>query len=158
MSTREGDRILRRPVLDRLLQTGEPEPRTWPDSVRALKSSLLRDIDWLLNTRRISEPAPSALAELQQSVYHYGLPDVTSLSADSAETRRILMHQVEDCLRLFEPRLTAVRVSESEVRTSTARQLRFVVEGMLDLDPVPEPIVFDTVLDAGNGRFNISGS
>jgi type VI secretion system protein ImpF len=145
-------------MLDRLLQTGEPEPRTWSESVRALKASLMRDIDWLLNTRRIAEPAPQALVELNQSVYHYGLPDVTSLSADSMETRRLLLRQVEDCLRQFEPRLASVRVSEAEAKNESARQLRFIVEGMLQLDPVPEPIVFDTVLDSSSGHFNVSGS
>jgi type VI secretion system protein ImpF len=145
-------------MLDRLLQTGEPEPRTWSDSVRALKSSLMRDIDWLLNTRRIAEPAPLALAELNQSVYHYGLPDVTSLSADSMETRRLLLRQVEECLRQFEPRLSSVRVSEAESKSGSSRQLRFIVEGMLQLDPVPEPIVFDTVLDSSSGHFNVAGS
>jgi type VI secretion system protein ImpF len=145
-------------MLDRLLQTGEPEPRTWSESVRALKASLMRDIDWLLNTRRIADTAPASLAELRQSVYHYGLPDVTSLSADSTETKRLLMRQVEECLRQFEPRLTSVRVSEAESRAGSARQLRFVVEGILQLDPVPEPVVFDTVLDSSSGRFNVSGS
>jgi type VI secretion system protein ImpF len=145
-------------MLDRLLQTGEPEPRTWSESVRALKASLMRDIDWLLNTRRIADTAPASLAELRQSVYHYGLPDVTSLSADSTETKRLLMRQVEECLRQFEPRLTSVRVSEAESGAGSARQLRFVVEGILQLDPVPEPVVFDTVLDSSSGRFNVSGS
>lgn len=155
---KETERVLRRPMLDRLLQTGEPEPRTWSESVRALKASLMRDIDWLLNTRRIAEPAPQALVELCQSVYHYGLPDVTSLSADSMETRRLLLRQVEECLRQFEPRLASVRVSEAESKNESSRQLRFVVEGMLQLDPVPEPIVFDTVLDSSSGHFNVSGS
>jgi hypothetical protein len=29
---------------------------------------------------------------------------------------------------------------------------------MLQLDPIPEPIVFDTVLDSSSGHFNVSGS
>jgi type VI secretion system protein ImpF len=74
------------------------------------------------------------------------------------ETRRLVMRQVEECLRQFEPRLTAVRVSEAEVKVESARQLRFVVEGMLQLDPIPEPIVFDTVLDSSSGRFSVAGS
>jgi type VI secretion system protein ImpF len=154
---REPERLVRRPVLDRLLQTGEPEPRTWAESVRALKASLLRDVDWLLNTRRIAEPAPAALVELNRSVYHYGLADVSSLSADAAETRRELLRRVEECLRQFEPRLTGVRVLETE-RAAGSRQVRLVVEGMLQLHPEPEPIVFDTVLDGSSGRFDVTGT
>lgn len=155
---KERERLARRPVLDRLLQTGEPEPRTWSESVRALKASVLRDIDWLLNTRRIAQAVPEALTELQRSVFLYGLPDVSSLSADAAETRRHLKRQVEECLRLFEPRLTGVRVSEAGDQGGTNRQLRLVVEALLDLDPEPEPIVFDTVLDSSSGRFNVTGT
>jgi type VI secretion system protein ImpF len=156
---RETEPVARRSVLDRLLQNGEPAPRTWSDSVRLLKASLLRDVDWLLNTRRIMEPAPDSLAELQQSVYHYGLPDVSSLSADSQETRRLLMRQVEECLRMFEPRLEDVRVSESDADSGRRQhQLRLVVEGTLQLDSETVPVVFDTVLDSSSGRFNVTGS
>jgi predicted component of type VI protein secretion system len=34
---------------------------------------------------------------------------------------------------------------------STLGELRFVIEGTLQLDPVPERISFDTVLDATKG-------
>jgi type VI secretion system protein ImpF len=155
---KEPERVIRRPVLDRLLQTGEPEPRTWSESVRALKAALLRDIEWLLNTRRITEPAPDTLPELQQSVYHYGLPDVSSLNADARETRRHLLLQVQEALRIFEPRLAGVRVSEVETDGESKPQLRLVVEGMLQLHPEPVPIVFDTILDSSSGRFNVMGT
>lgn len=155
---KESERLVRRPVLDRLLQTGEAEPRTWSESVRALKASLLRDVGWLLNTRRIVDPAPAALPELQQSVFHYGLPDVSSLSADADSTRRHLVRQVEETLRLFEPRLTGVRVSVAGTQGESSSQLRLVVEGLLTLHPEPEPIVFDTVLDSSSGRFNVTGA
>ncbi|NJD11748.1 MAG: type VI secretion system baseplate subunit TssE [Gemmatimonadetes bacterium] len=151
------DRVLRRSVLDRLAYSAEPEPRNWYESVRALKASVLRDIDWLLNTRRVIDQAGPELPELQDSVYHYGLPDITSSTTDSATARKQLLRQVEACIEQFEPRLSNVRVSESAVDTESNRRVRFVVEGMLRLHPDPEPISFDTVLDAGSGRFSVSG-
>jgi type VI secretion system protein ImpF len=155
---KEPERIIRRSVIDRLTQTGEPEPRTWSESVRLLKRAVLRDVEWLLNTRRIADPAGDEFPELQQSVYHYGLPDVTSMSADSAAARRQLVRQVEQCLQQFEPRLTSIRVTEAAAQGETTRSLRFVVEGLLRMHPEPEPIAFDTVLDSGSGRFNVTGS
>ena len=151
------DRVLRRSVLDRLVQSGEPEPRNWYESVRALKAAVLRDIEWLLNTRRVIEPAGDALPELQQSVYHYGLPDVTSLSTDSTSARKQLLRRVETTIELFEPRLTSVRVIEAVTEGETGRHVRFVVEGLLRLHPDPEPIAFDTIMEAGTGRFSVSG-
>jgi type VI secretion system protein ImpF len=151
------DRVLRRSVLDRLVQSGEPEPRNWHESVRALKAAVLRDVEWLLNTRRVTEPADAELPELQQSVYNYGLPDITSLTTDSSVARRMLLRHVESSIELFEPRLASVRVSERVVEGEGGRRVRFAVEGMLRLHPDPEPIAFDTIMDAGTGRFSVSG-
>jgi type VI secretion system protein ImpF len=151
MATRES--VIRRSVLDRLMETGEAEPRTHAESVRALKTAVLRDVEWLLNTRRIMEPAPAHLTELQDSVYHYGLPDISSQSADSSDIRRTVLRQVSDCLQRFEPRLASVRVTERPP-DENSRQVRFHIEAMLRL-PDPEPIYFDTVFDSTSGRFNV---
>lgn len=151
------DRVLRRSVLDRLVQSGEPEPRNWHESVRALKAAVLRDVEWLLNTRRTMEPADAELPELQQSVYNFGLPDITSLTTDSSLARKQLLRHVESSIELFEPRLSNVRVTERVTEGESGRRVRFAVEGMLRLHPDPEPISFDTVMDAGTGRFSVSG-
>jgi type VI secretion system protein ImpF len=151
------DRVLRRSVLDRLAYAAEPEPRNWYESIRALKASVLRDIEWLLNTRRTISPVGDELPEVQQSVYHFGLPDITSITTDSASARKQLLRQVESCIEQFEPRLANVRVSEAITDGESGRRVRFVVEGMLRVHPDPEPISFDTVMDAASGRFSISG-
>ena len=151
------DRIIRRSVLDRLLQTGDTEPRNWQDSLRVAKTALARDVEWLLNTRSIAEPAPEALTELRDSVYHYGLRDLSSLSADSTAARRELLRLVSDAIERFEPRLSGVRVREIAKQAEGKREIRFVVEGMMRLHPEPVPISLDTVLEATSGRFNLSG-
>ena len=153
---RDGDGIVRRSVLDRLLQTGDPEPRTWHDSVRLAKAAVARDVEWLLNTRCIATPAPESLTELRDSVYHYGLRDITSFSADSSAARRELLRSVTDTVQRFEPRLTNVRVREVARTSEGKREIRFVVEGMLRLHPQPEPVAFDTVLEQTSGRFSLS--
>jgi type VI secretion system protein ImpF len=153
------ERIVRRSVLDRLIQSGEQDPRTASESVRVLKDSVLRDVEWLLNTRRIAEVAPPELTELNNSVYHYGLVDITSVSAGSPSARRELLRRVEQCLERFEPRLTSVRVTElgAESGAESSRSIRFHIEALLRLDE-PEPIFFDTVLDPGSGRFKVPRS
>jgi len=153
----QNDRVLRRSVLDRLAHSGEPEPRNWHESVRALKNAVLRDIEWLLNTRRIIDPAGEELPELYQSVFNYGLPDLTSLSTDSATARKQLLRHVEACIEQFEPRLSDVRVSEAVIEGEGGRRVHFMVEGLLRLHPDPEPISFDTVLETGTGSFSVSG-
>src|SRR5262247_1008909 len=135
----EGRRLIRRSVLDRLIQSEAHEPRNCSDSVRLHREAVLRDVEWLLNTRRTIAIASASFPEVQNSVYHYGLPDVTSISADSPAARRELLRQVEDTIDRFEPRLSSVKVSEPKGDPSTSRQVRFVIEALLHLETESEP-------------------
>ena len=120
--------------------------------------ALLRDLEWLLNTRRVADAAPDRYPEVQRSVYHFGLPDITSLSGDSEAVRRRLLRQVEDTIETFEPRLEDVRVSPVESDDENRRRIRFVIEGVLRMEPNPEHVVFDTVLETTSGEFAIGGA
>jgi type VI secretion system protein ImpF len=162
MTIRGPERTVRQSVLDRLIDRDprnptESQPSTLSESVRLLKMALLRDVEWLLNTRRIPEPAPDAYPELQRSVYHFGLPDTTSLSGDDPNVRRRLQREIEECIRLFEPRLTSVTVTPVVSTDEKKRDVRFTIEAILRMDPNPERIVFDTVLDVSHGGFSVAG-
>jgi type VI secretion system protein ImpF len=160
MPKREAERTVQQSLLDRLI---DQEPTRSADalmtraqSVTALKHALRRDIEWLLNTRRIAEPAPKEpFEELGKSLYQFGLPDFTGLSAEAPETRDRLRRQVEETVIVFEPRLSSVRVSLLESDTVGRRELRFLIEGLLNMDPMPEHVAFDTVLETVSGRFQI---
>lgn len=161
MATPGAERTVRPSVLDRLIDDAPREPADSPDTLaettRAFRAAVLRDVEWLLNTRRIAEPAPDAFPELQRSVYHFGLPDVTSLSADSDAARKRLLRQVEECISLFEPRLSGVRVTLTPADEGGRRHVRFLVEGLLRMDPNPERVVFDTILETSSGKFRVGG-
>ncbi|HET9985785.1 MAG TPA: type VI secretion system baseplate subunit TssE [Longimicrobiales bacterium] len=159
--SRESERTARQSIIDRLIDN-DPKlaadpPGTWSGSVAALKASLLRDLEALLNTRRIIDPAPDAYPEVQRSVYHFGMPDITSLSADDADHHRQLAIDIEECIRLFEPRLSTVRVTLGEADPEKGRRVRFIVDGLLRMEPNPERIFFDTVLETPTGKFFVSG-
>lgn len=136
-------------ILDRLASdapSGYGSPREY-------RRAVLRDVEWLLNHRRTVETAPPSCGELRRSVYHYGLPDLTALSPDAKDARVEVRTLVEEALRVFEPRLESVRVRipEQEGGTGPGRGLRFVIEGLLRMDPDPELVSFDTVLEPGSG-------
>ncbi len=146
-------------VLDRLIDrdpllSADPAPN-WAQSVLRFKESVRRDLEWLLNTRRIVDPAPQSFAELQTSLYHYGLPDITSLSADAPDTQLRLLEQIQETIELFEPRLAGVRVTASEPDDRRRREIRFLIEGLLRIEPAPEQVAFDTVLEVSSGEFHI---
>jgi type VI secretion system protein ImpF len=162
MARTELERTVQYSLLDRLIdadpQSRVEAPMTWAQSVRMLKASVRRDLEWLLNTRRIPEPLPDNLTEVEQSLYNYGLPDITSLSRDSATSYTRLLRQVDRAIAQFEPRLTRVRVSLVETEGENARrELRFQIEAVLRMDPNPEPVLFDTVLEFSSGEYDVKG-
>src|SRR5579885_558259 len=138
---REEQRPVQQSLLDRLIDnepyTRSEAPVTRTQSVRALKAAVRRDLEWLLNTRAIPEPAPKEFEEVRHSLYTYGLSDISSLSADDPRSRQKLQHMIEQAVADFEPRLAAIQVSEPAAGSANdSRQLRFIVEAVLRLDPV----------------------
>lgn len=145
-------------VLDRLIDN-EPEnkneaPKSVQQSIEDLKRSVKRDVEWLLNTRLPHDVIPEGLEEVRYSLATFGLPDFVGMSSKDAEERKSLLKNLEKALRTFEPRLINLKVSLKEL-DNLERGVVFQVEADLNMEPVPEPIVFDTVLKVGSGDFEI---
>lgn len=156
MTRRDGEVTLRPSVIDRLIEGDQTVGLAARESADHIRRSVMRDLESLLNTRRTIEPAPEGFPELRKSLYHYGLADLTSYSADHSATASRLARQIEELIRLFEPRMTAVRVTVPEMeKEASRRRMHFIIEATLDLDPVPQDIVFDTVLDVARGSFDV---
>jgi type VI secretion system protein ImpF len=155
------ERSVQQSLLDRLVdldpRTSSEVPPTWTESVRQLKNSLRHDLEWLLNTRRIPIPPPESYQELPRSLYNFGFPDITSMGRDSREVRIRLLRQVEQTIADFEPRLAGVKVTLAESEDEGARRLRFLIEGLLRMEPNPEQVVFDTVLEISSGEYHVKG-
>jgi type VI secretion system protein ImpF len=155
------EKSVQQSLLDRLIdlepRTSSEVPPTWSESVRQLKSALRHDLEWLLNTRRIPVDPPESFEELPRSLYNFGFPDITSLGRDSREVRVRLLRQVEETIATFEPRLAGVKVSLAESEENGARQFRFLIEGLLRMEPNPEQVVFDTVLEISSGEYHVKG-
>lgn len=129
-------------------------PISQMQSLRLLKQSLARDLAWLLNTRRSPDEAWKESEELKDSILSFGLPDFTGTSRRSHESCERLRHAIEKTISTYEPRLMRVRVSAQSERAND-RTLHFRISGQLNLQPHPEPIVFDTVLKIGTGDFHV---
>ncbi len=145
-------------VLDRLIDL-EPNisseaPKSRSKSLSELKSNVKRDLEWLLNTRQFIIDVPENLTEVSKSVLMYGLPDFTGSSAKNPNEQKVLIKQIETAIKIFEPRFLDLKVS-FEPLSNTERALKFKIEARLDVEPTPEPIVFDTVLQLGSGEFEI---
>jgi type VI secretion system protein ImpF len=147
-------------VLDRLIdtdpKTGAEPPLTRGQSLRQLKASLKRDLEWLLNTRQVPDERADDYTELAQSVYRYGLPDITSLSVRAVQDQARLRRALESAVAAFEPRILGTRVS-MDIVPMTARGIRFHIQGLLRVNPSPEPVAFDTMLELPGGQYEVKG-
>jgi len=148
-------------VLDRLIDD-DPDargemPLTREKSIRELKKGLKRDLEWLLNTRRTIDPVAEPASETARSVYQYGFADISSKSVLSTRDHSYLVRDMEDAIAVFEPRLKRARVRLETVQGGF-RTLKFVIEGLLCMDPSPEPVRFDTILELGQGKYEVKGA
>jgi type VI secretion system protein ImpF len=146
-------------LLDRLIDN-RPDSKVEPvmsrqESLRRLRASVKRDLEWLLNTVQTVEAVPQAYRELRDSLYFYGLPDIASVTLDSVQDEDRLVRSLENAIEKFEPRLKRVHVTTYERLSKKKMSLQFHVEALLLVEPAPEHISFDTVLEVGRGSYTV---
>lgn len=147
-------------VLDRLIDY-EPEATQEPlasrsKNLRQLKQSVKRDLEWLLNTRCIATGLPPDLPETNKSLAAYGLPDFTSINVRSEDDQELMRKAISAAIKLFEPRLEAVTVT-FEPMYEGELMMHFRIDGRLKVDPAPEPVTFDTVLEPIHHQYVLQG-
>lgn len=145
-------------LLDRLIdyepKSSREAAKSRFESLAELKQSVRRDLEWLLNSRSHAEDIYEGLVEVNKSVAVYGLPDFTSLSVKNHTELKRMTSALETAIRTFEPRFLDLRVT-LEPTSYADRQLRFRIEAKLDVEPTPEHIAFDTVLQTGSSDFKV---
>jgi type VI secretion system protein ImpF len=115
--------------------------------LKALRQSVRRDLENLLNSRVQWHRWPDSYTELQQSLLNYGLPDFSVMVVDSDEGRLQLCQAVAQTIRRFEPRFVDVDVSVPEQEHGVERVLRLRIQALLYADPEPEHIMFDSEVE-----------
>jgi len=143
-------------VLDRLIDF-DPEnqseaPLSRDRSLRMLRSAVRRNLDWLLNSRRIAVEPDPALVEVNRSVYAIGVTEFAAFSLTDLHEQARLVRHLQTLIAQFEPRLANVRILPQGDPVKT-RQLRFRIEASLRVDPTPERISFDTLLQLSSGEY-----
>lgn len=139
-------------LLDRLIDD-QPErshdmPLSSSDVMAELRKSVRRDLEQLLNARRRWRSWPAGYTELATSPVGYGIPDCTAGSFNDQREREALRFDIEATIRRFEPRFVSVSVTLLERENKLDSTLRLRIEALLHADPAPEPMTFDTSVDA----------
>ena len=145
-------------VLDRLLDF-EPEVSREPlpsrqKSLRQLKQSMRRDLEWLLNTRFVPEEIPEELPNARCSVLAFGLPDFTHTSIKSPSDQSRITRLLAEAIEYFEPRLQDVLITVDPTTTGE-RTIHFRIDAQLLVEPAPEQISFDTHMHLSSGAYTV---
>jgi type VI secretion system protein ImpF len=139
-------------LLDRLDDEAPDRLRDPPaspaESLAALRRSVRRDVEALLNSRRRWRSWPARYAELALSPVGFGISDFSAGAFNDPGARDRFRAEVEETIRRFEPRLLHVRVSLTEGRDPLEATLRLRIDATLRAEPAPEPIALDTLVDA----------
>jgi type VI secretion system protein ImpF len=122
---------------------------------RGLERSVVHDLEDLFNTRREAlSDLPEEFVEVNKSILAYGLPDVTSYNLLDPNDRNQLRRTIETSIAVFEPRLQRVRVSMTAPRQNDGA-LHFRIEALLRVEPAPEPVAFDTILQLDTQEYSV---
>jgi type VI secretion system protein ImpF len=142
-------------LLDRLIDDSPEVLGNGLENLRGVERTVVRDLEDLLNTRReaLKDP-PQEFAELNKSLLVYGLPDVTAYNLLDLNDCNRLRRTLETVISTFEPRLQRVRVSMTAPGRNDGA-LHFRIEALLRLEPAPEPVAFDTVLQLDTQKYSV---
>jgi type VI secretion system protein ImpF len=156
MSRFDNDIRITSSVLDRLIdyepETKQEAPASRQKSLRDLKAAVKRDLEWLLNSRQIVGGIPEELKETSHSLASFGLPDFTGVSLKNVAEQAFVRRTIERAISLFEPRLEDVLVLLIPGEGGE-QVMRFRIDARLKVEPAPEPVTFDTLLQLDNGQY-----
>ena len=138
-------------VLDRLIDL-EPEQavdsyQSRVKTVADLCQSVKRDLENLLNTRARPASWDSKLTELNGSLMNYGIPDFLGTQFGSKQAQQELCSKLEKIIRANEPRFKQVSVTLHNQLNNKDRVMHIQIDGLLHLEPMPEPVVFEFALE-----------
>jgi type VI secretion system protein ImpF len=150
---------LRPSVLDRLIDSdcdnNLEKDTEQSQQLRQLRHSVRRDLENLLNTRFRMLAPPDEYNELQKSLLNYGLPDLATVNISDNMKRKEFVEHLETILAQFEPRFKNVKVHFLENSDTLDRSLRFRIDAVLYADPMPETVVFDSILEPVSRTVNV---
>lgn len=146
-------------ILDRLMDDRPDQeldrPRRLSETVSDLRDAIHRDVEALLNARRPWRSVWTAWPALQTSPAAYGISDFTAGALGDEAAREALRAEIEAAICRFEPRLASVRVQLSTPDAPLSATLVLRIDAMLLVEPQPEPVSFDTIVEAATADITV---
>jgi type VI secretion system protein ImpF len=147
-------------LLDRLTDD-RPGERTEPVSARVidtqrLRSAVLRDLSWLLNTIAMRRSDTEGLAkDARLSVLNYGLSSLAGQVASTVDLQEVEC-SIRKAILAFEPRIDPSSLTvEAHLASDRGNVLPMRIQGLLWAQPVPLELLLHSDLDLETGEVRI---
>jgi len=155
--------LLQPSLLDRLTDLNpEGKTDTFEERVisfRRLRESVIRDLEWLLNTGRLEISSElDGYPEVKKSVLNYGIPDISGTSTAGRDSTSI-EQDIRQAILDFEPRIIPSTLKVSVVIDDTKMSentMALEIQGELWWQPLPERFYLKATLDPELGIFKTS--
>lgn len=157
MAKARANNVLRASVIDRLIGAHGAAGPPGSIGLRELKRAVIRDLEWLLNSRRWWPVEIGSLDEVSTSILNYGLGDLSIYSWISSDDRRLICSMIEEAVRTYEPRLQPRSVKVSLVDRDSVEDfsVRVRIEAVLHVEPYTEMVSFDADIHFDTGDFDV---
>ncbi len=128
-------------------------------SPRKLRKSVIRDLQWLLNSTDLASVQDlAAYPQVIDSVVNYGLPDLAGKNISSLDVVTLERNLRQAILR-FEPRILRHNLRVRAVINADRMNhnaILFDIDGELWGQPMPQHLYLKTEVDLETGAFDIS--
>ncbi|HLQ37077.1 MAG TPA: type VI secretion system baseplate subunit TssE [Planctomycetota bacterium] len=129
-------------------------------SLRRLRQSVVRDLEWLFNTGALFAPGDQEQQDIvATSVINYGIPNLAGVQASGLSLPR-LERLLRDAIWNFEPRLLrqSVRVKAVASEAMSHRAITFEITAQLWAQPLPLELFLRTEIDLESGSVSVADS
>lgn len=127
--------------------------------IRSLRESVLRDLEWLLNTVNMESVVDfDTHPELKNTVLNYGMPGLSGSTINTAD-RDAIKKLIQNAIEAFEPRImkNTLRVTLIEDdKLVNPHAIAFQIEGTMWGRPMPEALFLRTELDLELGDVKVT--
>jgi type VI secretion system protein ImpF len=151
-------------LLDRLIDDEPDKPQEAREArlitVRRLRAAVLRDLEWLFNSTRISDEELDAndYPHAARSTLTYGLPALAGNTASGMDVSN-LEGRIRAAIADFEPRLVQSSLKVQAVISGKSmdhhNQIQVEIRGSLWSVPVPIEMLLRTNVDLESGEIRI---
>lgn len=126
-------------------------------NIQELKDSVARDIEELLNTRSIQIDNFDQFPQAKKTVINFGILDFVGLSTANPLHRDQICQAIQETIGNQETRLSHVQVF-MHIDSDHVGSLLLTIRGVLNLQPISEPVIFDAVLNPSTQQYSIRSS